>query len=64
MLHIVLISSYEIVKNYFDKLLTDPLIQVRNLTKSLVKHHLLCMVGIYRWQKSELSVFKAKSENM
>jgi len=49
---------------------TDPLIQ---LTKSLVKHsfslhdllryvyvYALCIVGISRWQKSELSVFKAE----
>jgi len=42
----------------------DHLIQVRKLTKSLVKHrfslHNLCIVGISQWN-SELSVFKAKN---
>jgi len=54
-------------------IISDPLIRVRKLTKSLVKHRFslhikstalltLCIVGISRWQKSKLSVFKAKKK--
>jgi len=34
------------------------------LSTALLTQKPLCIVGISRWQKSELSVFKAKREHM